>query len=257
MSECNRAALIASYHQAEDYFFASISQKTCSIGNFASAYLTGVEAGSLNLLIIKQAGADISAVLQDGTCLFDDAGLPFTILLYETVLEQLADTMHDVGFVPAYNTVAMQLSMKDFLPKNSMNDSFEIDCTNQRLNDWALPLESAFESNPTLMMQYRLRHQAAIEAQKQFFHFSLYVKNRAACSLTLSINNGFARLDDIGTEADFQGQGYATALIQHALQHIDASTVSHCFLEASTQGASIYKKAGFSTLFSYAAVQRA
>lgn len=256
MSRNNEKTLIDFYHRAEEYFFSSISQQAHNFGSGASAYLTGVDAGSLNLLIIKQCDVNISAVLKDGIRIFDDAGLPFTVLLSENIATQFTTILRDDGFVPAYETLTMQLVMKDFMPKECMNDEFDIRCTNQRLDDWALPLESAFASNATLMMQYRLRHQSAIDAQKQFFHFSLYVENRAVCSLTLSINNGFARLDDIGTDVDFQGQGYATALIRHALQYIDRSAVSHCFLEASSQGASIYRKAGFSTLFSYAAFQR-
>lgn len=256
MAENNEASLIAAYHQAEDYFFTSISQATQHFKNYASAYLTGVEAGSLNLLIIKQPDGDIGTVLKDGVRFFEDAGLPFIVLLPEDAASKLANQLNTEGLTAAYNTVAMQLSMKNFMLKNSHSDVFEIRCTNECLSEWALPLESAFESNPTLMMQYRLRHQAAIDYQKQFSHFSLYVKNHPVCSLTLSVNNGLARLDDIGTDIEFQGRGYASALIQHTLELVAASTVSHCFLDASSQGASLYRRTGFSTLFNYASFHR-
>jgi len=70
-------------------------------------------------------------------------------------------------------------------------------------------------------------------------------------ALTLSLGAGLARLDDIGTVQEYQGQGYATALVHSALAFARAQGARMCVLEASLDGLSIYRKAGFERLFDY------
>jgi GNAT superfamily N-acetyltransferase len=256
MSKRNDTSLTSLYHQVEDYFFTSISQKYHHFSDSACAYLTGVEAGDLNLLIVKQPDAFIDSVLKDGIRLFEAAGLPFSVVLPGDVIGQVSHQFCALGLTAAYTSVAMQLAMEHFVPQSNVCGEYEIMRTDGRLVDWALPLESAFESNRKIMLQCQTRHQEALDSGKQLSHFSLYVKSRPVCSLTLSIDNGIARLDDIGTQPEFQGKRCASALIQHALIHARSRNVALCFLEASAEGASIYRRAGFSALFDYAAFHR-
>lgn len=243
--------LFALYHQAEDYFFTSISKKYHHLGDEACAYFTCVEAESLNLFIVKQYGTNLDITLKDGIQFLDATGLPFCVVFPSPIADQVKKQISAIHFSAAYTSTAMQINLKDYLPKK--NDEVEIRCTNDCLSDWAAPIESAFESVPEVMGQYQERHQSALDAGKRLIHFSLYVKAEPVCSLTLSINNQLARLDDIGTKVGFQGIGYASALVQHALSFAKSQNSSHCFLEASTDGASIYKRAGFSALFEYTA----
>lgn len=250
MSKDN-AAVKSLYHQIEDYFFTSVSQEYRHFADNSSAYLTGVEAASLNPFIIKQPDAFIGADLEDGVRLFEVAGLPYVVVVPDNVIDQLRHHLRAIDLTAAYTTVAMQLATDHFTPHYHKSSDYEIIPTDENLSDWALPLESAFESNQNLMLQYRTRHQAALDRGRQLSHFSLYVKGRPVCSLTLSIDGRVARLDDIGTQTGFQGKGYASALIQHALMHAKSHNVAWCFLEASNQGISIYRKTGFLPLFDY------
>jgi GNAT superfamily N-acetyltransferase len=256
MAKRNDTSLTSLHHQVEDYFFTSISQRYHHFGDSASAYLTGVEAGSLNLLIVKQPDASIDSVLKDGIRIFETAGLPFNVVLPCNVVGQVSHQFRALGLTAACTSVSMQLAMEHFASQDNICNEYEIKRTDGRLVDWALPLESAFESNRRVMLQYQTRHQDALDSGKQIFHFSLYVKSRPVSSLTLSIDNGIARLDDVGTHSEFQGKGCASALIQHALTYAKSNNVSRCFLEASAEGASIYGRAGFSALFNNASFHR-
>ncbi|NNM59955.1 MAG: GNAT family N-acetyltransferase [Legionellales bacterium] len=80
-------------------------------------------------------------------------------------------------------------------------------------------------------------------------HFSLYIDKIPVASLTLSIANGLARIDDVGTLPAYQRRGYATDLIRHALTLAYRLGITHCFLEASLSGQVVYEKIGFNTLF--------
>lgn len=245
------------YHQAEDYFFTSISRTYRHISDEVCAYFTGVEADSLNLLIVKQHSVNLATTLQNGIQFLDAAGLPFSIVFPGDMVDHVKNQMHDIHFSVAYTSSAMHLKLDNYLPANShSHNKVEIRCTNDCLMDWAVPLESAFESKPGVMGQYQARHQSAMDAGKRLIHFSVYVNTEPVCSLTLSIHNQLARLDDIGTKVGFQNQGYASALVQHALSFAKSQNSSHCFLEASNDGASIYNRAGFSALFEYTAFHR-
>jgi GNAT superfamily N-acetyltransferase len=180
----------------------------------------------------------------------DASGLPFSVVLRSKLADQAKAQLSCLGFSIAYTSGPMQLNMESFLP-HSVRKDYKLKCTDKRLTDWAIPLESAFESEQKVIRQYQTQHQIAINTGKQLFHFSLYVKTNPVCSLTLSIQNRSARLDDIGTKTEFQGQGYASALIQYALEYAMSQNVSQCFLEASNEGVSIYKRIGFSDLFEY------
>ena len=66
MVQVPSASIIDLYHQAEDYFFVSISQFHRRFGADLSAYCTGLEASSLNLLMMKDRPGDNSQQLAEG-----------------------------------------------------------------------------------------------------------------------------------------------------------------------------------------------
>jgi len=255
MREKNNTELVTLFHQTEDYFFSSISKRRYQFNKGVSAYLTGVEVSDLNLLIVKQFSMLSDVVLQEGVRLFEDAGLPFSVVIQNNVGEP-SSYFDAPGFTRSYTSTCMQLNMNEFNPVPAQSDEYKIDCTDARLTDWAVPLESAFDSDKSTTLQYQARHQAAIDAGKALIHFTLYIKTVPVCSLTLSIQHRIARLDDAGTQIEFQGKGYASALLQRALMYAKSKNSCRCFLEASSEGASVYRRIGFTDLFEYTGFSR-
>ncbi|AWK13689.1 GNAT family N-acetyltransferase [Candidatus Fukatsuia symbiotica] len=253
MNYKNRTPLFSLYYQIENYFFTSISQRHHYVTDGACAYFTGVESSGLNLLIVnkKNCHMDIEAVLQRGIHFLHTTEYPFSIMIRSELIDiKIKNKLNKENFHTDDTSTAMQLNMENF-PSSDLRNNDNIQCTDRCLTDWTTPLESAFASIPTVINQYQERHQAAIDAKKNLVHFSLYVKQQPVCSLTLSMQKDIARLDDIGTKVEFQGQGHASALMQHALRYAKSRSISRCFLDASTEGISLYKRTGFSTLFEY------
>ncbi|MBL3285103.1 putative GNAT acetyltransferase C-terminal domain protein [Rickettsiales endosymbiont of Paramecium tredecaurelia] len=62
-------------------------------------------------------------------------------------------------------------------------------------------------------------------------------------------DNTIARIDDVGTLPEFQGKGYASALMRYVLSEAKRLGVRHCFLESSDSGLGVYQKLGFEPLF--------
>lgn len=256
MNVSGQVSRMTLYRSMEDYFFSSVSQKTYSLGSTASGYLTGVDAGSLNLLIVKQRDPETESIIQEGMRLFDAAGVPFSVVLPDNDPDRIGHSLRELGLSVAWKSSPMQLTMKTLTTQKPRSDDYHICATDYRLEDWGAPLTSAFETDDRVMLQYRMRHQHAVEAGWQLRHFSLFVADRAVCSLTLSMQSGVARLDDVGTRSTLQGRGYASALIRHALEYARSQNVETFFLEASEAGVSIYKRLGFTLLGSSVAFQR-
>nr|WP_282551034.1 MULTISPECIES: GNAT family N-acetyltransferase [Providencia] len=82
-------------------------------------------------------------------------------------------------------------------------------------------------------------------------HLVLFADQQPVSTLTMTFNNETARLDDIGTDIQYQGKGLATSLIKHALYLCHQQGIKQCVLESSSEGLSIYKKLGFEPIFNY------
>lgn len=256
MAEICNTSLKMLYHQIEDYFFTAISRDYKYISDDMAAYISGLQAGNLNPIIIKSADTLNTAHLKDGIGIFNNEDLPFNVIIPSDSVSLNKQDLFDLLLHEVYTTTAMYIDLQQLPPSGSLYDSYEIVCTDSILKDWASPLISAFKSNEHDTALYGQRHQAALDRAQQLHHFSLYVAQKPVCSLTLSIQGKTARLDDIGTHSAYQGKGYATALIRYALEHARKKHSTFCFLEASEQGLSIYQKIGFHTLFKYASFQQ-
>ncbi|MCE4053287.1 GNAT family N-acetyltransferase [Pseudomonas sp. Au-Pse12] len=253
MPAATHASIIDLYHQAEDHFFVSISQFYRRFGSGLSAYCTGVEASSLNLLMMRECGADQPGQLAEGVAFLQRTGMPFCVVVPEAQVPRVSEPLRQQHLLPADKTTCMVLDLARHGAVPAPVPAADIRCTDQRLEDWAQPVQSAFESGGAGIEQYLARHRAALAAGSGLRHFTLYVEQRPVSALTLSLGAGLARLDDIGTVPEYQGQGYATALIHSALAFARAQGARICVLEASLDGLSIYRKAGFERLFDYRA----
>ena len=251
MAQAPRAEISDLYHRAEDYFFLSISQFYRRFGDEVNAYCTGVAASSLNLLLMQGSERDNAEPLAEGVAFLERAGVPFCVVMPQAQAARYSQQLLQQQLVAADQTRCMALDLASYVPPQAAPALRDVRCTDRHLQDWARPVASAFESGDAAIEQYLARHRAALQAGRALRHFSLYVDQRPVSALTLSLGPEVARLDDIGTLQGFQGRGYATALIHAVLGFARSRGARWCVLEASLDGLSIYRKAGFNVLFDY------
>ncbi|MQA52793.1 GNAT family N-acetyltransferase [Pseudomonas piscis] len=244
-------SVIDLYHQAEDYFFVSISQFYRRFGPDLGAYCTGVEASSLNLLIMRGLGVDSAAQLAEGVAFLQRTDMPFCVVVPEEHVSRVSEQLRQQRLQPADRTTCMVLDLAAYAVPPTVRGLADVRGTDDCLEDWGVPVQSAFASSGGGIEQYLARHRAAAEAGRNLRHFVLYVDQRPVSALTLSMGPGVARLDDIGTLQECQGRGYATALIHSVLAIAKRDGAGICVLEASLDGLSIYRKVGFRRLFDY------
>jgi ribosomal protein S18 acetylase RimI-like enzyme len=242
--------LINLYRQAEDYFFRSIASKCLDLGDGANAYMTG--DAELNFVYITRYTNVLDKILIQGKQFFDQDNLSFDVIVpQELCTPQMADVLNTMGYHQKSKSVSMVVDLdKLSIDKTTSFDAeTTIKANDDQLNDWMMPLIGAFESTFEICSIYATTHDNALKRNINLRHFSLYKQEKPIASITLSLNNGIARIDDVGTMPEFQGKGYATHLMRYVLSEAKRLGAHHCFLESSDSGLGVYQKLGFEPLF--------
>jgi ribosomal protein S18 acetylase RimI-like enzyme len=245
------APLINLYRQAEDYFFRGISLKSLDLDDGAHAYMTG--GAELNFIYITRNTNVLDKILIQGKQFFNQDNLTFDVIIpQELCTPQMADVLNAMGYPQKSKSVSMVVDLDRFA--NDKTASFDSETTikanDDQLNDWMMPLVGAFESTFEICKIYAGIHENALKRNINLRHFSLYNQKKPIASITLSMHdNSIARIDDVGTLPEFQGKGYASALMRYVLSEAKKLGARHCFLESSDSGLGVYQKLGFESLF--------
>lgn len=243
------------YHRTEAHFFSATCPLHRSFNACVSAYFADEVVNEWNLLFVRVGSEPLGVGMAACEQLIRSVVLPVRIVIHQEKVEELAQSLQAMGFIFVQKTSAMVLDLKSFTAAVRTPVSDTISLT-QSLDDWAAPLGSAFGLTAEGVARYQARHQVAIDRGEGFYHFALSVEGRPVSAITLSMCDGLARLNDMGTHIEFRGRGYATRLIQVALAHAVSLGVQTCFLEASNDGFLLYRSFGFQALFDYQAFVR-
>ena len=244
------ASLINLYRQAEDYFFRGIASKCLDLGDGANAYMTG--GAELNFIYITRNTNALDKILTQGKLFFDQNNLSFDVIIPEELCTpQIADVFNTPGYLQKSKSVSMVVDLDRFATEKALSFDSEatIKANDDQLNDWMMPLIGAFESTFEICRVYASIHENALKRNINLRHFSLYKQEKPIASITISMCDNIARIDDVGTLPEFQGKGYASTLMRYVLSEAKKLGARHCFLESSDSGLGVYQKLGFETLF--------
>lgn len=212
------------------------------------AYVTGVQASGLNPAIVTQVNAAFSKALKACQLFYADKNVPWALIVPDYVYDSaISHILEESAFVMVNKGVAM-VAKTDNLPILSFDTPLTFREMKHDLNAWSLPL-IAFDPESGVSAEYPNRHRLASEAGAPLYHFSGFIGDSVICSLSLSIYENYARIDDVATIPEYQKRGYATQLMIEALQYVRQLNIGTCFLEASTDGLQLYKRIGFNELF--------
>ncbi|NWC90933.1 MULTISPECIES: GNAT family N-acetyltransferase [unclassified Pseudomonas] len=242
------------YHQTEAHFLAAVCPLHRRYSSSVNAYFSAVDPAPWNLLSIRVGSGALDEAMLEAQDLIRRTPLGVHVVIHDDEVEGLWQALTDSGLVAFEKTTAMCLDLSTFTPLPADRQA-RVNLT-QHLSDWAGPVGNAFGLPEGGIANYQAQHQRALDSDQGFYHFTLSVNTVVVCSLTLSMCEGVARLNDIGTEIAARGKGYATQLIHAALAYARALGARQCFLEATPAGVSLYRKLGFVRLFGYQAFFR-
>lgn len=236
------------YYEAEHYFFEAINSKSCIFDSHSAAYSTEIYDPALNILFIRKHVPSLEEILAQASTFFKAVKLPWCIEMpMDLCSEAWVKILAKDGFRPTETAVAMAMPLA--IEEHADQRDFDIRAMNDALDQWMEPLIAYPATTAEINKQYKERHVKALQRGKALLHFSLFKHGQVISSLTLSLNNKSARIDDVATMPEFQGQGNASKLMKFALHKAAKMGANYCFLEASQQGLSIYKNLDFHILF--------
>lgn len=246
------------FYQQEQHFWSAICQETLQFGKATTAYFSELPIPAFSFIYLHTEAeiADFLAAHHQ----FAIKNKPYLLVVHGNTLQQFMPLITERHYQSDGETTAMILTKAEITKSadSTIPEGYTVVQCNQLLSDWAQPLISAFgvqsddvEEDLTVTNEYIRYHQRALDRNAQLQHYVLLKDTQTVCSLTLTVNDKMARLDDIGTEIQYQRKGLATHLIKFALKECQDKGIESCFVEASSNGLSIYKKLGFTPLFQY------
>lgn len=249
---------LQNYRATERHFWRSIAQDVITVSDRAECYLTPLPVPVFNYIYL-QAGADSNefSLAQQP---FMPHHKPHCLVAEKSAAETLHPQIMAAGYEADGETSAMHLSVDEWLPSSVLPAGCEIREVNEQLSLWAEPLEAAFpagendgEDAPdfSIVSDYISYHQRAMANGAELYHAVLLCQGKPVSCITLSLSEYGARIDDLGTVPAYQGKGCATLLLDYALTLCRTRGIRDCYLEASSEGLSLYQKLGFRTLFNY------
>jgi ribosomal protein S18 acetylase RimI-like enzyme len=240
--------LYKAFHHAERNFFSLLSLDQMNSENL-EAFATGVLAANLNPAIVKKIDAHFLHNLIACKTFYAEKKLPWVLILPEYLYDySVAQLLSRHALSAIEKGVAMATLIQN-IASPAKESALTIREMEGDLSNWSIPLIHAFESTDAITSVYAARHQLAAQSHKTLHHFSGFISDTIVCSLSLSLHENYARIDDVATMPAYQKKGYATSLIYAALNYAQQLNATICFLEASADGLSLYKQIGFHSLF--------
>lgn len=247
--------LFQHYQKSERFFWSTVSSATTHTHD-TDMYATGVCNGYLNpaiqkSLLTKDTFQNVLNSLQD---FYSSLNLPWVWVIEQGLIPQ--DLIEKKSLELLDQSSAMYLDLGNSLTNCPTSDLI-IKENNDDLTDWGLCLRQAYQPSTETSNQYLEVVNQYIGVKKKqgwnktsFHHFVGYLRANPVSCLTLSIQEGNARIDDVGTIPEHQNKGHATQMVIHALQKATELGTHYCFLEASQAGTGVYEKIGFKDIFS-------
>ena len=203
----------------------------------------------MNPAIIKQRDNTILQDIQACSAFYEKQNLPWALVLPEYLYDESINQMilsQSLCLMGKGVAMSIMLDTVKTLPPSS---PLIIKIMNNDLSTWSIPPLLGFESTQEIIGAYTTQHQLALDAGATLYHLSGFIDDQIISSLTLSLTDDYARIDDVSTIPTHQKKGYATALMKEAVKYAKQLKARTCFLEASDAGLSIYQQIGFSELF--------
>jgi spectinomycin phosphotransferase len=240
--------IIELYHQSEEYFSEGISLETHQIGNSGFCCMTGIQSPNFNALVVRDLRVPLEEQISRAKAIFDQKKLSHIVMLPDSLLLEPVSTQLDhLGWTEVDMIVAM------YKPLDPAPEPLDvgIKTTNGDLNTWCKPLVPAFGTTEQIGAQSVDARQRALDREYAFHYFTLFNEGMPVTSITISLCNNIARIDDLGTDPAHQKKGFAARLFQYALAKAASLGAKHCFLDASASGLALYEKYGFKRLLQY------
>jgi ribosomal protein S18 acetylase RimI-like enzyme len=242
--------LIHDVHKTQEYFLKSLSQETLETRGI-TAFAIGNMEPNLNWALQTDDFEDnLETTIHAVETFYETLGYSWRWVMNPTMnQEKLLETLRKRGYGLAYTAPVLGGSLEEPLHSNTRLDFDIREVGADKLVDWILPLKEAFQATEEDALLYQNAHLRALKKGAAFRPFVAYADGLPVSASTLSLSPSGARLDDLGTHTAYQRKGYGAAMALHRMKIAKDLGYDWICLEASEQGALLYRQMGFQELY--------
>lgn len=213
------------------------------------AIAMGIDSPFFNMVLSTElAPAALTCIIPQVTAFFAKHAMPWTWVVFPFSEPQdlgASLLLHRMAVIDDFAVMGMDVTQP--LPEISHKALCikEVLCAKD-FDNWDIPEREGFGGTEERMKQFRKQTETIPYGEgTSFRHYVLYENNVPIAASTISYYQGNARLDNIAVCPAYQNRGFGTAITQYMLKEAQRSGAEYCFLDASKQGAGMYKKLGF------------
>ena len=240
--------------QYQIHFWNSFAKESFATED-SFVFTTGIKNSLVNLMILKKQNLQaLASILPKAQDFFDRHKVPWGInIIDDSSVKELLPFLENKKFKKICTQFEMETKL-DTLPQiSTLAPNIKKVVNTDMLRNWTVPIASGFESTPEdTELYYKLIKMAFNKKSNPLMHFVLYEDTIPVSSATLAIHDNVARLDNVATVKELQGQGRGEKIIKYCVGKARKLGSKYIVFESSKQGISLYRKMGFTeTAMSY------
>lgn len=151
---------------------------------------------------------------------------------------------HHFSLLEEYPAMYFNLSSPLPIRKSEHITIREVDM-NDDLSEWIQPINDGFQVNAGDDSYRKLNVRILYKGENKLRHFVAFYKGEIAGASTLFISHDAVMLHNLATKSEFTKHGVGTTLTLHMMELAKNIGFEHCFLDASSDAFSLYRKVGF------------
>ncbi len=248
------ADLQHTFYALENHFSCAISLKCHEFERGDSvAYIAGIDEAKFNVFLQRKPNQKPELLLSNAKEYFEKNNIPGWAYIVPSTLDTsaLQSALKHHGLVFDENSTAMHFTLGT--PTQNIVEpeiSLVIQSADANKTGWLKVLQDAFGGTDLTNAQYAQALDRA-KSKVDMQHFLGTLDGEPVAAITLTFLNDSVRIDNVATAHAYHRLGYGSQMVQFVVNLSHAKGFKHCFLDASSNGLSVYQRLGFSEIFSY------
>ena len=205
---------------------------------------------TFNICVIKNSGfSKKEDVLRENTDYFNKKSYPAAVWIWEDNSAS-EKSMADNGFALAEKEAGMYIDTENIAGKEQRYTDFEIRkvSSDKDMEDFSEVISSIFgesEEASNVKEQYGILKKEKIYASSDMSFYTGYYNNKPVSCGTVYQTAESTGIYDVATKENYRKKGLGSAMFAYLMSEAKKNGNKYCILQASADGAGIYRKMGF------------
>lgn len=206
---------------------------------------------TFNICVLKNSKSTIKEeIIKENTNYFNKKSCPAAFWIWDDN-SVLKEKMSENGFDLSEEETAMYIDTGKIIEKYDEKEGFTVKkvSSDKEMKQFSEVISSIFgetEEAHYVKKQYDILGRKKIYADSDMaFYVGYYGNESVSCGVIYKTKESTG-IYDVATKADYRKKGFGSAVFSYLMCEAKKNNTKYCILQASSDGAGIYRKMGFS-----------